>query len=86
MPNPKTKAKKTKEALDYIDKIQAQFPRLQIFQLSLADGYVVIGKFGVLPLKEMETICKICSQETDIEIDGVCEDCLEELEEQIEEL
>ncbi len=37
------------EALVYINKVQAQFPRLQIFQLSFdLDGYVVAGKCGVL--------------------------------------
>ncbi len=40
------------EALVYINKVQAQFPRLQIFQLSFdLDGYVVAGKCGVLPLE-----------------------------------
>ena len=41
------------EALEYINKVQAQFPRLQIFQLSFdLDGYVVAGKCGVLSLKK----------------------------------
>ena len=41
------------EAIEYINKVQAQFPRLQIFQLSFdLDGYVVAGKCGVLPLKK----------------------------------
>ncbi len=44
---------KESEALVYINKVQAQFPRLQIFQLSFdLEGYVVVGKCGVLPLKK----------------------------------
>lgn len=38
-----------REALEYIAKIQAQFPRLQIYQVKPGAGYVIVGKFGVLP-------------------------------------
>ena len=47
---------KESEALVYINKVQAQFPRLQIFQLSFdLDGYVVAGKCGVLKKEQDET-------------------------------
>ncbi len=46
---------KESEALVYINKVQAQFPRLQIFQLSFdLDGYVVAGKCGVLKTQNGE--------------------------------
>jgi len=42
----------SKETKEYIEKIQAAFPRLKLFEVKKVKGYEVIGKFGILPEKE----------------------------------
>jgi len=42
------------ETKEYLEKVQAAFPRLKLFQIKEGSGYLITGKFGVLPEKETD--------------------------------